>query len=622
VLADPREPPAVDQDLRDAVAAYRTGKLDEVEALCGRILERQPDDVGSLQLLAAAAAHRREPRRGIELLEKVISLRPDSVDGYIQLAKLQRLEKLISEPIAALKKAIELKPDSAGAYNDLGLIYLEEFCLVEALDCFDRAIKIDRDLTVAHFNRGAALESQGARAEAIGSFRRVVEIDPNFPEAHVRLGDLLLFEDERENAINYWRRSAALRPGSILASTSEAKILMEERREGAAEELMRRAIELHPHNSSAHGLMGTILMRLGRFHDAAAHFDLSLALNRRQTAAYHALVHVKKLADADRPMLSQIEWMLREYSLADNERTELHFALGKDDDDLGEYDAAITHFDQGNRLKRQYVLFDRDLHAQIANGAIARFSADFFSRNDALGSDSEVPILIVGMPRSGTMLVEQILSSHPEIAAGGELTFWGERAARFRANAVGQIDPAWIEETAHDYRMLLAGISPTARRVTDKRRHNFLLLGLIHSVFPRARIIHCRRHPVDTCLSIYFQDFASRMDFAYDRGDLVYCYRHYHELMAHWRSVLPPDCFLEIQYEGLVANRQAETRKLIGFCGLEWNDACLRSERNPRAVQTASVWQARQAVYQTSVARWRHYEPWLGALRDLLPNLD
>jgi tetratricopeptide (TPR) repeat protein len=622
VLADEYEPSAVDQDVRAAAAAYRAGKFDEVEALCSRILKRYPDDVSSLQLLAAAAAQRRDPRRGVELMERVISLRPDSVDGYIQLAKIQRLERLVSEPIAALKKAIELKPESGGPHNDLGLIYLEEFDPAEALDCFDQAIYLSPDLTVAHFNKGVALELQGIRAEAIASFRRVVEIDPNFAEAHVRLGDALLFEGDRAEAIECYRRAAAARPGSILALTSEAKILMEERKEGAAAELMRQRIGLHPHNSNAHGLLGTILMRLGRFHDAAAHFDLSLALNRRQTAAYHALVHVKKLAAADRPLLARMEWMLGEHRLADDERAQLHFALGKAYDDLGEYDNAIQHFDLGNRLKRQHMSFDQALYARIVDGAIARFTADFFSRNEALGSDWEAPILILGMPRSGTTLVEQIVSSHPETAAGGELTFWGERAAGFRANAAGQIDPAWVRETAHDYRALLAGISSTARYVTDKRPHNFLFLGLIHAVFPRARVIHCRRHPIDTCLSIYFQNFASRMDFAYDRDDLVPCYRHYLRLMAHWRNVLPADRFLEIQYEGLVADRQAETRKLIDFCELDWNDACLRSEHNPRAVQTASVWQARQPVYQTSVARWRHYEPWLGVLRELLADAD
>jgi hypothetical protein len=413
-----------------------------------------------------------------------------------------------------------------------------------------------------------------------------------------------------------------VRSGSLLALTSEAKILMEERKEDAAEELMRRAIGLHPHNSHARGLMGTILMRLGRFHDAAAHFELSLALDRRQTAAYHGLVHVKKMTERDRPLLAQMEWTLRETKLAEDGQTDLHFGLGKAYDDLGEYENAIRHFDQGNRLKHQCTTFDRTLFARVVDGAIAGFTREFFSRNAGLGSDWEAPILIVGMPRSGTTLVEQILSTHPEVAGGGELTFWGERASSFRTNAVREIDPAWVQEAAHDYRALLTAFSATAQRVTDKRPTNFLFLGLVHAVFPRARVIHCRRHPVDTCLSIYFQNFASRMDFAYDREDMVHSYRHYLRLMAHWRNMLPADRLLDIQYEELVADREAVTRKLVAFCGLDWNDACLRSDRNRRAVQTASLWQVRQPIYRTSVSRWQRYEPWLGAFKSLLPKAD
>ena len=226
------------------------------------------------------------------------------------------------------------------------------------------------------------------------------------------------------------------------------------------------------------------------------------------------------------------------------------------------------------------------------------------------------------MPRSGTTLVEQILSRHPDVAAGGELMFWGERVASFRVSASDGIDPAWVRNAAQDYRSLLTSISSTARRVTDKRPNNFQLIGFIHAVFPRARIIHCVRHPVDTCLSIYFQSFARRMDFAYDRDDLVSSFRQYQRLMAHWRNLLPEDRFLEVKYEELVSNPDKITRGMVRFCGLEWNDACLHSEHNKRAVRTASVWQVRQPVYKTSVARWRNYEPWLGAFQSLLADAD
>jgi tetratricopeptide (TPR) repeat protein len=608
----------IDRALADAVAAYRAARFGEAEALCRRILQRQPDHVASLQILAAVAGQVGAPRRGIALVQQVIALQSHLADGHIQLAKLLRLDGRVAEAVAALEKAIALKPDSAAAYNDLGLIHLAEIDVAKAVACFGRAIEISPDLAIAHYNKGLALERQGRRAQAIAAFRQAVAVAPDFAEAYAKLGNLLLSDDDRAAAFDCFRRAAAIKPDTALAALCRAKLLMEEEQAAAAEAPARHAIALDPHNSDAHCLLGSILMELGRFDDAAAAFDWGIALNRRQITAYHELAHVKKLTEADRPLIAQMTWMLEEYGLADDEQADLHFALGKAHDDLSEYADAIRHFDEGNRLKHRSTSYDRARHATGVERQITVFTADFFVRNGALGADCETPVLILGMPRSGTTLVEQILSSHPEVAAGGELAFWGERASGCGIDAAGRIDPDWARETARDYRTLLAGISPTARRVTDKRPQNFHYIALIHSLFPHAHIIHCRRHPVDTCLSIYFQNFARRIDFAYDRGDLLAFYRQYLRVMAHWRSVLPADRFLEIQYEELVADREPVTRRMVTFCGLDWDEACLHPERNRRPVRTASLWQARQPVYRSSVARWRHYEPWLGPLRELL----
>jgi tetratricopeptide (TPR) repeat protein len=612
----------IDEALTQAVAAYSAGKLGEAEALCRQNLEQQPDHVASLQVLAAVAGQMGVPRRGIELLEKVVTLQPSLAEGHIQLAKLLRLDGQVLDAVEALRRAIELNPESAAAYNDLGLIHLAVGDITESLACFDRAIEISPNLPVFCYNKGLAFERKGLRIDAIAAFRRAIEIAPNFAEAHAKLGNLLSIDDNFAEVLECCRRAAAAKPDSSLAFMCHARIHVEEGTAAAAEEPARRAIELDPQNSDAHCLLGSILMQLGRFRDAAAAYDLGIALNRWQIGAYHDIAHVKKLTEADRPLVAQMEWMLKEYGLVEEVQAELHFALGKAFNDLAEYENAIRHFDEGNRIRHQSTSYNRMEHAAGVDRQISTFTAEFLSRNAASGSDCELPILILGMPRSGTTLVEQILSSHPEVAAGGELGFWAEQGPRVLMNAIGDFDPAQINDIARDYLAVLTAISPTARRVTDKRPHNTHYIALIYSVFPRARIIHCRRHPVDTCLSIYFQSFARRMDFAYDRGDLLDFHRQYQRLMAHWREVLPADRFFEIQYEELVADRELWTRKMIEFCGLDWNDACLYSERNPRPVRTASVWQARQPVYQTSVARWRHYEPWLGCLRELLSDAE
>jgi hypothetical protein len=229
-------------------------------------------------------------------------------------------------------------------------------------------------------------------------------------------------------------------------------------------------------------------------------------------------------------------------------------------------------------------------------------------------------VFILGMPRSGTTLVEQIVSSHPDVAAGGELPFWVERGAAWDADEIDPLSADGAARIAADYSAVLDGISTAAARVTDKLTFNFLWVGMIHALFPNAAIIHCRRHPVDTCLSIYTNLFQTPMPFAAERRNLVHCYREYLRLMAHWRAVLPADRFLEVDHEALVGDPDSVTRRIVAFCGLDWDDACLRPELNERPVRTSSLWQVRQPINRSRLERWRRYEPWLGELRELLPG--
>jgi hypothetical protein len=312
--------------------------------------------------------------------------------------------------------------------------------------------------------------------------------------------------------------------------------------------------------------------------------------------------------EASRSLAGELAELLEQPGRTDFDRMVLHFALGKLHDDMGEYAEAIAHYDEGNRIEGRRLKFDRGAFAGEIDRLVETFTPACFAAQEEQATRSELPLLIVGLPRSGTTLVEQIVSAHPRVAAGGELTFWSEA------------DPATdVSTLATDYLALLRRAGPDAARVTDKNPFNFLHMGLVHAALPQARFIHCRRNPIDTCLSIFFTRFATPQPFAYSRDDLVFYFRQYERLMAHWRAVLPPERFLEVDYEALIGDREQVTRGIIAFCGLDWDDACLRPEHNNREVRTASLWQARQPVYATSVARWRHYEPWLGELRGLLP---
>jgi hypothetical protein len=277
----------------------------------------------------------------------------------------------------------------------------------------------------------------------------------------------------------------------------------------------------------------------------------------------------------------------------------------------------MAHFDSANGLARQESGFDGAAFTAAIDGLIAAFPVG--APHPEAASDCDLPVLIVGMPRSGTTLVEQILASHPQVGAGGECNFWLRRSGWIGQGRIRSFDPAAAQAMIDDYVALLGAVAPGARRVTDKMPYNFLLLGLVRRLFPRARIVHCRRNPRDTALSIYFSRLGATQPFAARRADIVLYYRQYRRLMAHWRCVLAPERFMEIDYESLVADSQSVSRALIAFCGLEWDPACLDFHRTDRPITTASAWQARQPLYRSSVERWRHYEPWLGELSDLPP---
>jgi hypothetical protein len=256
---------------------------------------------------------------------------------------------------------------------------------------------------------------------------------------------------------------------------------------------------------------------------------------------------------------------------------------------------------------------------------MASCNPEWIARAPELGSGDATPVLIIGMPRSGTTLLEQIVSMHPDVGAGGELNFWNERGAEWHSSGAAGEEKPFLAKAAADYVGVLRAIEPRAPRVTDKMPFNFLWAGLIHVAFPRAIIIHCRRAAVDTALSIHQTFFHPGLAFPTGGSELVAYFRSYRRLTDHWRRVLPPDRYIDVDYEELTRAPEPVIRRIIAACGLPWHDACLRPESNPRAVNTPSKWQTRQPIYRTSVARWRRYEPWLGDLHALIedgPDLD
>jgi tetratricopeptide (TPR) repeat protein len=522
----------------------------------------------------------------------------------------------LSAAISAFRRAIELDPGEAASHHALGRALLRLNRLAEAAASLSLATTL-KDDAAAYHDLGMALHRQGLYVEATAAYRRAVELAPELAEAHAALGDLLDLADEDEEAAQCFRRAAAAAPDTVAGRWNLAKACMLEANFSEAEVQLRQALACEPQNDGLMKYLGDVLARQGRFVEAGEAFDRTLELNPRHVAAHFTIVEARKCTEADRPRLGPMLAALDDAGLGDGDRVQLHFAIGKLLDDLGDYAEAMRHFDMANQLRRAE--FDGAEFSACIDRLVQRFTPGFFAANSAFGRDDETPLMIVGLPRSGTTLVEQIISSHPQVAAGGEQPFWVKRASPWGIADASYLSTGMAHDLAGEYLGQLRRIGPAATRIIDKQPFNLLYLGIIHLLLPKARIIQCRRHPVDTCLSIYFTNFRQVIGFSTDKADLADGYRIYARLMDHWRAVLPSDRFFEVDYEELIADREAVTRRLVAFSGLDWCDSCLQPERNNRAVVTASLWQARQPVYATSVGRWRHYEPWLGELRRLLP---
>jgi len=531
------------------------------------------------------------------------------------------------EAIASLSGAEDFDPPAPWAHR-LGRLFFEHKKYALAERWLRAALAKNPGQGATHYWLGNTLRMIGEKAEAERHLKEAIRLEKEPGRAHVALA-FLYREDARMNeaAETMVALSRAAKKDSEMMQRI-AGFLAEIRRYDLAENVLSQIMTLESASPAYLVTLGQLRQKVGLFEEAATCFRRALVLNPNADAAYLGLAVIRKFETADDPDAAIVSRALDQERLNAASQTCAHFAMGKICDDLKNYDEAFAHFELANRMQGGSEKHDPEKTLGLFAAIRAAFSAELFKARTGSHPKGPTPVFVVGMLRSGTTLVERLLSAHPAIFGAGELNFipalaegLGTEAGKAYPQSVLQAEAAGLREAARYYLATLAGYASGEPLIVDKNPLNFIHLGLIALLFPNAKVVHCRRDPLDTCLSIYFQNFAHAANaYAYDLKAIAGFYREYIALMEHWYGALPLDIF-DLDYEDLIAAPEKNLRRLLAYLGVPYDEKCLALPAEGRAVATASLWQARQPFYKSSIARWRNYEAHIGPLIEALQGI-
>ena len=514
-----------------------------------------------------------------------------SVDNKLRASVSCYRAGRLSEAKLLCTKILSQDPKNVAALHLLGVIKCQEGDALQATELIRQVLALRPDDAEAHNNLGIALCGQGKLEEAVAAYHRALELKPDYAESQNNLGIALKNHGKLEEAVAAYHR----------------------------------ALELKPDYAESHNNLGNVLTHLGRLEEAVASYRNALAINPDRAESHLQMAHIKKHSDYD----NDIKAMEEGYANPDNsdeQRMYLAFGLGKAFEDLRNYETAFDFFLAGNTMKRKTQSYSIDALGRFFRKQKEVFDSSWFDKYQGAGCEDDTPIFIVGMPRSGTTLVEQILASHQQVYGAGEVVtlpqiivpFFNRFPGAALAEGLRDCDGAEFERMGIEYIDAIRKHSKKARFITDKMVSNFRFIGLIKLMLPNAKIIHCCRNPLDNCLSIFKCYFSNKnIGYAYDLIELGEYYNFYRDLMKYWHSVLP-DFIYNVQYEEMVADQAEQTRLLLKHCDLEWEDACMEFYKTDRPARTASAVQVRRPIYKDSVQSWKRYEKQLAPLLEIL----
>jgi len=536
---------------------------------------------------------------------------------FLEMGNLQQAEILF-------RQALQIDPQKHEAYFQLGLIASRVNKMDVAAQFVAQAIQIDPMNAGYHKAQTEICRRLGRLDLSLASGQQAVILAPGDVDAHFNYGIALADAGQIDLAVEQYKLVLNYDPSHGRAANNMGTILEKLGDEAGAQDYYSRAIAINPYHAEAQNNLGAILSAQGELDGARQCFSMAIAAEPGFVHSHYNLSTLKKYT-IDDPHYHALEEVAKNaHYLPEETRLRFWFAIGKAREDVERYDDAFYAYEQGNSLKRKTFDYDGKKIVEITDDIMVRFDKDY-AHKPAKGCTDETPIFIVGMPRSGTTLMEQILSSHTEIFGAGELKDLSDVITNMGASQdlaymdwLMRADESVLQAAGEAYVRRLRDINGSAKRVVDKMPGNFFFVGLIKKILPNAKIIHATRNPMDICLSNYSRLFNETMPFAYDLGDLGRYYRNYDRLMKHWADVLPAGSFLEMKYEEIVEDVEGQAHRLIDYCGLEWQDSCLEFHKNKRLVKTASIAQVRRPIYKSSVERAQLFGKHLQPLRDAI----
>lgn len=616
----PRAPAVYSSNLAEM---YRQkGMLAEGEEAAQRAVSMDPSLVSAWNNLGILLQESGKLEQSLNCLERVVALTPESPEAHNNLGNTWRLLNRLDQAEPSYRKSLELNPSYAEAHSNLAFLLSSQGRHESAYEHAQRAIELSPRLIDAYLNLAEVEMSRENYGEVLRALDMLNAFAPQHPAALSARAKALKQLERAEEALPFARQAVALMPQSADTYSTLASVLAHLGHTEEALTAAEQAAKL-PGTKAEEAMVsrGTMLLEAGRKEEALATFEEALAVFPNSVQVRMARVEARSVKSAD-----DADIVALEACIAEGERRtradlmSAHFALGKAYLDVKDSERAFHHLNTGNRMKRATMQVDPDQTGRWMMEVTDAFPPERMAELAGLGAPGTMPIFVVGMPRSGTTLIEQIISSHPQVTGAGELA-----ALRQVVESTG-VYPASIRSLTRESASVLLPrigqeylrrVAPLAQGrpyLVDKMPGNFLYTGLIPLILPGARIIHSRRDAVDTCLSCYTKLFGGMQPFAYDLAELGIFYRLYERMMDHWRKVVPAASFIEVDYEAVVDDIETEARRMIDFLGLPWDDACLEFHKNRRVVRTASVNQVRQPIYKTSKGRWTAYASYLGPL--------